>query len=292
MKNIPHRFLPLVLIALVLPTCPWAGPLLSVPPPASPAAQGNPAGLFADAGPQAAQSSPASSARQDERVQKIIRAIDEMYRSRTSHARMEMVVITPQWERTLTLEAWTQGLDKTFVRILQPKKERGVATLRLKNEMWNYLPNTNKVIKIPPSMMMGSWMGSDFTNDDLVKEYNLKDDYTVTLTVPPEAEAGLLYLECRPRPGLPVVWDLVLVAVRAVDDLPVWQKFFDEKGKLMRTMNFRDIRAFGSKKIPSVMELIPQKKEGQKTTVRFLDIEFDVKLADDVFTMRNLSRPL
>ncbi|MCJ7611105.1 MAG: outer membrane lipoprotein-sorting protein, partial [Candidatus Aminicenantes bacterium] len=203
-------------------------------------------GFLSAGGAQAAQSLPASSARQDQQVQKIIRTIDEMYRSRTSRARMEMNVVTPQWERTLTREAWTQGMDKTFVRILQPKKERGVATLRLKNEMWNYLPNTNKVIKIPPSMMMGSWMGSDFTNDDLVKEYNLVDDYTVTLTAPPDAEAGLLYLECRPRPGLPVVWDRVLVAVRAEDDLPVWQKFFDEKGKLMRTMNFRDIRTFGS----------------------------------------------
>jgi outer membrane lipoprotein-sorting protein len=249
-------------------------------------------GLPAAPEPQAAQSLPAPSARQDQQVQKIIRTIDELYRSRTSRARMEMNVVTPQWERTLTLEAWTQGMDKTFVRILQPKKERGVATLRLKNEMWNYLPNTNKVIKIPPSMMMGSWMGSDFTNDDLVKEYNLKDDYTVTLTVPPDAEAGLLYLDCRPRPGLPVVWDRVLVAVRAEDDLPVWQKFFDEKGKLMRTMNFRDIRTFGSKRIPSVMELVPQNKEGQKTTVRFLDIAFDVKIADDVFTLRNLSRPI
>jgi len=274
MRATPHRPLPparfLALVLLLLPL----------------------SGLPAAPGPQAAQTLPASSARQDPQVQRIIRTIDEMYRSRTSRARMEMNVVTPQWERTLTLEVWTQGMDKTFVRILQPKKERGVATLRLKNEMWNYLPNTNKVIKIPPSMMMGSWMGSDFTNDDLVKEYNLKDDYTVTLTAPPDAEAGLLYLECRPRPGLPVVWDRVLVAVRAEDDLPVWQKFFDEKGKLMRTMNFRDIRTFGSKKIPSVMELIPQNKEGQKTTVRFLDISFDVKLADDVFTMRNLSRPL
>jgi outer membrane lipoprotein-sorting protein len=249
-------------------------------------------GLPVTPGGQTAQSPPASSARQDQQVQKIIRTIDEMYRSRTSQSRMEMVVVTPHWERTLTLEAWTQGMDKTFIRILQPKKERGMATLRLKNEMWNYLPNTSKVIKIPPSMMMGSWMGSDFTNDDLVKEYNLKDDYAVTLTVPPDAEAGLLYLDCRPRPGLPVVWDRVLVAVRAEDDLPVWQKFFDEKGKLMRIMNFRDIRTFGPKKIPSVMELIPQNKEGQRTVIRFLDIAFDVKIADDVFTMRNLSRPI
>ncbi len=249
-------------------------------------------GPSAAPGRQAALGSPAAPAGQEEQVRRIIATIDEMYRSRTSRARMEMAVVTPHWERTLSLEAWTEGMDKTFVRILAPKKERGVATLRLKNEMWNYLPNTNKVIKIPPSMMMGSWMGSDFTNDDLVKEYNLKDDYTVTLVVPPDAEAGLLYMECRPRPGLPVVWDRVLVAVRAEDDLPVWQKFFDEKGKLMRTMNFRDIRTFGSKKIPSVMELIPQNKEGQKTTVRFLDIAFDVKLADDIFTMRNLSRPL
>jgi len=251
-----------------------------------------PPGFSAAAEPLAAPGSPPASAGQDQRVQRIVNTIDEMYRSRASHARMEMVVVTAHWQRSLSLEAWTEGMDKTFVRILAPKKERGVATLRLKNEMWNYLPNTNKVIKVPPSMMMGSWMGSDFTNDDLVKEYNLKDDYTVTQVVPPVAEAGLLYLDCRPRPGLPVVWDRVLVAVRAEDDLPVWQKFFDEKGKLMRTMNFRDIRTFGSKKIPSVTELIPQNKEGQKTTVRILDITFDVKLADDIFTMRNLSRPI
>jgi outer membrane lipoprotein-sorting protein len=224
-------------------------------------------------------------------AEKIVKKMDELYRSSASEALVEMEIITPHWQRTLKMKAWSEGLDKTFIRILEPKKEAGIATLRIGNEMWNFLPKTNKVIKIPPSMMMGSWMGSDFTNDDLVKEYNLEDDYTVTLTVPPEAEAGLLYLDCRPRPGLPVVWDRVLVAVRAGDNLPVWQKFFDEKGKLMRIMNFRDIRTFGSKKIPSVMELIPQNKEGQRTTVRFLDIAFDVKLADDVFTMRNLSRP-
>ena len=114
-------------------------------------------------------------------VQAIIKKVDQLYRSKTSSSSMEMEIVTPHWQRTLAMNAWTEGMDKTFFRITSPKKEQGVATLRVENEMWNYLPKTNKVMKVPPSMMMSSWMGSDFTNDDLVKEFSLFEDYSYEL---------------------------------------------------------------------------------------------------------------
>ena len=117
----------------------------------------------------------------DEKVLELVKKIDQIYRSKTSYAEFEMEIVTPRWQRTLSLDSWTEGTKKTFFRINEPKKEKGVATLRIENEMWNYLPKTNKVIKIPPSMMMSSWMGSDFTNDDLVKEFTLFEDYTYEL---------------------------------------------------------------------------------------------------------------
>src|SRR6056297_1942824 len=112
----------------------------------------------------------------------IVNKVDKLYRSESSYALMEMRIVTPHWERTLKMKTWSSGMDKTFIRIIAPKKEKGVGTLRIKNQMWNYLPKTNKVMKIPPSMMMANWMGSDFTNDDLVSEYTFIEDYNFSMT--------------------------------------------------------------------------------------------------------------
>jgi outer membrane lipoprotein-sorting protein len=218
----------------------------------------------------------------------IVKRIDELYRSETSAGEMEMEIVTPHWQRTLRMKVWTQGMEKTFIRILEPQKEKGVATLRIGNEMWNFLPNTNKVIKIPPSMMMSSWMGSDFTNDDLVSEFTLLEDFRYQLITPEDAEAGLLYLEAMPREDLPIVWGKIVTAVRQDDYLPVEEKYYDEKGNLMRVIYFEDLKLFGQRRIPATMELIPQNKEGYKTVIRYSAIEFDKKLDASVFSLRNL----
>ncbi|MBN1895566.1 outer membrane lipoprotein-sorting protein [bacterium] len=221
-------------------------------------------------------------------VQEMVRRLDALYRSNSSYVRMEMVIQTPHWERTLKMKAWFKGMDKTFIRILAPAKDEGVATLRIKNEMWNYLPKINKVIKVPPSMMMSSWMGSDFTNDDLVKEYTWTDDYQFERIRGEDAQDSLIYLRLIPNENVAVVWGKVVVAVRREDTLPVWEEYYDEKGGLMRLIHFKDIQVLGNRRIPTVMELIPQNKEGQKTIIRYLDAAFDVPVADDVFNLRNL----
>lgn len=223
-------------------------------------------------------------------VETIIKKIDQLYRSATSHAEMEMHIVTPHWERTLAMTVWSKGMDKTFIRITSPKKEQGVATLRIGNEMWNYLPKTNKVMKIPPSMMMGSWMGSDFTNDDLVRESSMLDDYTYQFVTPEDASPDHLYVQLMPKEDSPIVWGKIVAAVQSSDHTPVWQRFYDEKGKLMRIMNFKEIRTFSDKTIPSVMEMLPQNKEGHKTVVRWVNATFDSDVDDKIFTRRNLQK--
>ncbi|MFQ6038965.1 MAG: outer membrane lipoprotein-sorting protein [Candidatus Aminicenantales bacterium] len=221
-------------------------------------------------------------------AERIVRKIDELYRASTSEALVEMQIITPHWERTLKMRAWTKDMDRTFIRILEPKKERGIATLRIGNEMWNFLPKTNKVLKIPPSMMMSSWMGSDFTNDDLVKEFTFLESYHFEMADVPNSEPGVLYVKCVPKEGLPIVWGHILVAVREEGYLPLWQKYYDEKGRLVREMVFKEVRTFGERKLPSIVELIPTTKQGHKTVLRYIEARFDIPLNPEIFTLRNL----
>ena len=223
-------------------------------------------------------------------IDTIIDKIDRLFRSDTSWSKFEMRIETPDWQRTLSMEGWSEGLDKTFIRILTPKKEAGTATLRIENEMWNYFPKINKVMKVPPSMMMGSWMGSDFTNDDIVKESSMKEDYTASLIRPVGAEEGFYYAEFIPKEDSPIVWGRIVVKVRRQDYIPVREEFYDEKGTLMRIMELKDIKPLGGKTIPAVMELIPLNKEGHRTIVTYTDAEFDLELPGDVFSLRNLQK--
>ncbi len=231
-----------------------------------------------------------SAATAADQARDIVAKIDRLYRSNSSYAVMEMEITTPHWQRTLSLEAWTKGTEKTFIVIKEPKKERGTATLRIGSEMWNYLPQTAKVIKVPPSMMMGSWMGSDFNNDDLVRETSMLDDYDFRMIELPRPEPGTLSLEMVPHENTPVVWGKIVLTVRDKDYLPLREEYYDEKGIMMRLMEYKEIRQMGGKTIPAVMELTPKNKEGNRTVVRYLRVDFDVPLSDDVFSLRNLKR--
>ena len=224
-------------------------------------------------------------------VQKIIQQIDELYRAASSYAEIEMAITNPHWQRTMTMKVWSLGSDRTFVRILSPAKEKGVGSLRVDNEMWNYLPKTDKVIKIPPSMMMSSWMGSDFTNDDLVKEFSLWEDYSYELISPEGALDSLVYVNCIPRPDLPIIWANIVIAANRSNYLPVWQKYYDEKGRMMRLMTYHDIREFDGRRLPATLEMIPQNKEGHKTIIRYRELSFDAKVDEELFSLRHLRSP-
>lgn len=221
-------------------------------------------------------------------IEEVVRKMDELYRAESSYSEVDMEIVTPHWQRTLRMKTWTEGKTKTFIRLLSPPKDEGTATLRLGNEMWNYLPRANKVIKVPPSLMMGSWMGSDFTNDDLVKEFTLMDDYAYRFTQVEDANPELLYVELIPKEGLPVVWGRIVAAVRKESYLPEWDRYYDEKGRLMRVILFSEVKNFGGRLIPSVMEVVPQDKKDQKTVLRYTKAEFNISIPESVFSLRNL----
>lgn len=188
------------------------------------------------------------------------------------------------------MKIWTEGMDKTFIYITGPKKDEGMATLRINTEMWNYFPKINKVMKVPPSMMMGSWMGSDFTNDDLVKESSLLEDYNHRLIHPENEEIDKYYIELTPKTETPTVWGKIEITIQKKDYIPLTQVYYDEKGRKMRKMIFSDVRKFGSRTIPAVLEMLPLNKEGQKTVIRYRDIQFDEPTDKSTFTLRNLQK--
>jgi outer membrane lipoprotein-sorting protein len=223
-------------------------------------------------------------------IEAIIKKVDELYRSKTSFAELKMAISTPDWERTLTMKAWSEGMDNTFIYIMSPKKDEGIATLRIRNEMWNFFPKINKVMKVPPSMMMGQWMGSDFTNDDLVKESTLLDDYTAELFVPADANPKYFYINLKPKKTTITVWGKIELVVDKESYLPVTEGYYDENDNKIRVLTFKDIKDFGGRKLPSVLEMTPVKKQGHKTTIFYEQAEFDKELPSDTFTLRNLQK--
>jgi outer membrane lipoprotein-sorting protein len=233
---------------------------------------------------------PSYSAEEPVDVKTIIDRMDKLYRSDASYAEVEMTVVSKHWERTLDMDIWTESMEKTFIYINGPIKDEGIATLRIGTEMWNYFPKINKVMKVPPSMMMGSWMGSDFTNDDLVKESSLLKDYDHRLIHPENEVVDNYYVELIPKTDTPTVWGKIEITVRKADYIPVSEIYYDEKGRKMREMLFSDTKKFGNRKIPSVMEMRPLNKKGQKTVIRYKDITFDKPVGEDIFTLRNLQK--
>jgi outer membrane lipoprotein-sorting protein len=223
-------------------------------------------------------------------LNEIVNRMDKLYRSDTSEGRIEMTIVTKNWKRTIGMNIWSEGLDKTFIHITGPKKDAGITTLRKKTEMWNYFPKINKVMKVPPSMMMSSWMGSDFTNDDLVKESSMTSDYNARLINPGDAKQENYYIELVPQKDIPIVWARIIIVVRKKDYIPVEQSYFDEKGRKMRVMTFSEVKKFNNRSIPSLLEMRQLNKPGKKTVIRYIDIQFDLELKLDVFTLRNLQR--
>tara|TARA_B100000497_G_scaffold58832_1_gene67018 strand:- start:168 stop:770 length:603 start_codon:yes stop_codon:yes gene_type:complete len=198
-----------------------------------------------------------------------------------------MRVETPYYKRSMKMESINLGTEKAFIRILSPKKERGVSTLKIDKEMWNYLPKINKVIKVPPSLMMGSWMGSDFTNDDLVKQTTLTEEYNLEL-----AETDDTYIiDLTPRAQTVTVWGRIEYTISKADRIPLSQGFYDDKGDLIRSLVFKDPKMFQGRLIPSVMEMIPLNKEGHKTVIVYDALDFSPSgVNDSIFSLRNLRK--
>jgi outer membrane lipoprotein-sorting protein len=221
----------------------------------------------------------------------ILERVENLLWAKTLQGRYEMSIVTPRWQRTLALRVWMDRPRRSLVRIDAPAKEAGIGSLRIGSEMWNYLPNVERTVKIPPSMMLQPWMGSDFTNDDLVKQSSILDDYTHEASAAEPADGEPVYrVSAVPKPDAAVVWGRIVYRVRKTDFMPLTQEFFDERGELVRVLTFSDVRLVGGRRLPTRWEMRPAAKPGHSTTVVLQDAVFNPTIDDEVFSQRNLQR--
>ncbi len=222
-------------------------------------------------------------------VDRLLRHYDDLYGSSGTIARVEISIVTPKKTRTLGLRLWGKGDDKALIVIDAPPRDAGTATLKVGKNLWNYLPKISRTIRVPPSMMMGSWMGSDLTNDDLVRDSSYEDDYESEVVGRSEDPPGWK-VRMNARPDAVGLWNTVEMVFSYDDWLPVMAQFFDRKNRLSRTMRFEDVKVLGGRRIPTLISIVPEREEGRRTEFRYLDVEFDVELSDGMFSLSRLER--
>jgi len=222
-------------------------------------------------------------------AQAIIKKLEKNLRGDYMYATMKMIVTSKRGQRTVKIESWSKGNDKSFVKILYPKKDKGITFLKIDNQMWQYIPKIERTIKIPASMMLQSWMGSDFTNDDMVKESSLEEDYTAKLLSKKGNDATI---ELIPKEDAAVVWGKIVIEVDVKNAVPVKETFYDDRMKKVRVLTFSKVQRHGSHMVPMVMELKPLDADKKKnsTKVIYEKIDFDAKINASYFTKRALKR--
>ena len=217
-------------------------------------------------------------------IEELLDATDDVNRGESSRSTVEMQVKTKRYERTMKMKAWSRGEEDSLIRIVSPVKDAGTTTLKVGDDMWNYIPKIDRTMKIPPGMMSGSWMGSHFSNDDLVKSNRLSEEFTY------EKESlvdGVYTIVCTAKPDAAVVWGKVVVKVRA-DKIPLEVAYYDEDGELARKMTFSDVRDFDGRKVPATMVLTPADRPDEFTRITTTELDFDVKFDDRTFSLQAL----
>jgi outer membrane lipoprotein-sorting protein len=224
-------------------------------------------------------------------AKQIIEKADALQRGETNKGEMSMTIIRPKWSRTITMKNWSIGSEYSMTYITAPAKEKGQVFLKRQNEMWNWVPTISRMIKLPPSMMAQGWMGSDYTNDDILKESSIVKDYTHKLLGEETIDGIPCYkIELIPKEDAAVVWGKVIKWISKDEFWQLKNMYYDEDDELVRTEQASKVKQFGDRKLPSYIEIIPADKPGQKTTVTIISSEFNVKLNESFFSQQNMKR--
>ena len=207
-------------------------------------------------------------------AKEIVAKANELIRAKSSYTEMTMSIIKPTWSREITMKIWSLEPEYALILITEPAKDKGMVTLKRKREVWNWVPNVNRVIKIPPSMMMQSWMGSDFTNDDLVRQSSIVEDYTHLIAGEEEVDGYNCYkVELTPKPEAGVVWGKIFTWISKEGYLQLKADYYDEDMVLIKSMIGSDVKKMGGRLIPAHWEMIPLDEPGQKTVMEYKDID-------------------
>jgi outer membrane lipoprotein-sorting protein len=219
----------------------------------------------------------------------IVSVGEKKMRGNSSQVLMTMEIVHAAYSRTLHVRSWSMGTTKSLVEILQPVKEEGISSLRVSNDMWNYLPKTDQVVKVPTSLMLQSWMGSDFTNDDLMKLSQLAVDYTHKSLGSKKVEGqDTVLIECTPKPNAPVVWGKLLYWARTEDNMPVREEYYDDRGKLVRTLTLSKFKKMDDRVIPTELTITKADNPNEHTTITYEKVLYNRQLPDGLFSRDSL----
>ena len=221
----------------------------------------------------------------------VVTAMDKKWRGDYVTQELTMTIVRPTWQRSISMKSWGRGMDYSMIYITAPAKEKGQVFMKRDKEMWNWVPSIDRMIKLPPSMMMQSWMGSDFTNDDLIRESSVVRDYEHSFVGEDEILDRLCYkIQLIPKPDVAVVWGKLILWVTKEDYLQLKIEFYDEDEFLVSTQNLSDIREMGGRVIPCKMEMIPAEEEGKKTVIDILSADYDTEVKESFFAQQNMKR--
>lgn len=224
-------------------------------------------------------------------AKEIIRKADRKMRGETSKATMEMKIIRPTWDRTIRFKSWTKGLDYSMTLVTYPPQEEGQVFLKRENEMWNWNPTINRMIKLPPSMMSQGWMGSDYTNDDMLKESSIVVDYNHKLLGEETIEGENCYkIELIPKENAAVVWGKIIMWISTKELYELKSEFYDEFDELSKTHMGSEIEYMDDRRIPTKYEIVPADDEKQKTVVKIQSMEFNIPIKEGFFSQQNMKR--
>ena len=224
-------------------------------------------------------------------AKEIIRLSDEHMRGKTNITELSMTVIKPAWKRTITMKSWEKEKKYMLILITNPARDRGTVFLKRDTELWNWLPTIERVIKIPPSMMTQSWMGSDFTNDDLVKESSIVKDYTHEIMSEEIIDGYKAYkIKLTPLPDAAVVWGKLIMWITKDNYLQLRTEFYDEDEILINILTGSKIKELGGRTLPTRMEMIPVTKKGHSTLLEYKSIKFNAPLNESFFSLSNMRR--
>jgi outer membrane lipoprotein-sorting protein len=227
----------------------------------------------------------------DQSARETVERVASLLVAKSSIATITMQISNDNGQHDLSMKVWSAGGEDVLLRILTPQAEANTAVLKIGNDVWYYLPKTNRTVKVPSAMTMNSWMGSDFTVDDLVKESFLTRDYTITNSFHGD-RSGVAVDEymLTPKSDAVVVYGKIVLQVRRDNQMPVWQRYYDEDGKLVRELTFSDYKTMGGRLIPTRLLMRPTDKVGSQTTIVYDDITFDAVITDGTFAVNNLPR--
>jgi outer membrane lipoprotein-sorting protein len=229
-----------------------------------------------------------SHAADDQPAREAVERVARLFSSKSSIATVKMQISNEDGQHDLSMKIWSLG-EKVLVRITRPQNDAGTAILKVGSDIWYYLPKSNRTVKVPSSMAMTPWMGSDFTIDDLVKETFLTRDYSISSSF--EGKRGGVAVHeytLTPKPEAAVVWGKIILQIRQADSVPTWQGFYDENGQLVRELTFSEYKPVSGRLIPTRLVMRPADKAGAHTTIEYEDIAFDVPISEGTFSLPGL----